>query len=205
MLCNKKENEFRTKTMLKTVLSMLVLGTVLMTGCGKGEEDTEQESGQRQEALDATGEAGTVEPIVFKGEDMEGNVVSSSVFSEAKLTMINVWATYCGPCLSEMPELGELAGEYDAKEFQLIGIVSDMMDGVEQEEFDMVVELIEQTGASYTHMLLNESLRDAFLTDVTAVPTTFFVDENGVVLDVVVGAMGKDDWKEKIDELLEDL
>ncbi len=69
----------------------------------------------------------------------------------------------------------------------------------------MVVELIEQTGASYTHMLLNESLRDAFLTDVTAVPTTFFVDENGVVLDVVVGAMGKDDWKEKIDELLEDL
>ena len=80
-----------------------------------------------------------------------------------------------------------------------------MMDGVEQEEFDMVVELIEQTGASYTHMLLNESLRDAFLTDVTAVPTTFFVDENGVVLDVVVGAMGKDDWKEKIDELLEDL
>ncbi len=187
--------------MLKTVLSMLVLGTVLMTGCGKGEEDTEQESGQRQEALDAAGEAGTAEPIVFKGEDMEGNVVSSSVFSEAKLTMINVWATYCGPCLREMPELGELAGEYDAKEFQLIGIVSDMMDGVEQEEF----ELIEQTGASYTHMLLNESLRDAFLTDVTAVPTTFFVDENGVVLDVVVGAMGKDDWKEKIDELLEDL
>ena len=107
MLCNKKENEFRTKTMLKTVLSMLVLGTVLMTGCGKGEEDTEQESGQRQEALDAAGEAGTAEPIVFKGEDMEGNVVSSSVFSEAKLTMINVWATYCGPCLREMPELGE--------------------------------------------------------------------------------------------------
>jgi thioredoxin-related protein len=43
------------------------------------------------------------------------------------------------------------------------------------------------------------------LTDVTAVPTTFFLDGEGNVLDTVVGAMDKESWKEKIDGLLEEL
>lgn len=42
------------------------------------------------------------------------------------------------------------------------------------------------------------------LSGVSAVPTTFFVNENGEILDTVVGAMDKDSWKEKIDGLLEE-
>ena len=67
---------------------------------------------------------------------------------------------------------------------------------------DMAEELIEQTGAAYTHLPINESLYNALLTDVAAVPTTFFFDENGVLLDTVVGAMEKSAWEEKIDGLL---
>ena len=42
------------------------------------------------------------------------------------------------------------------------------------------------------------------LSGVSAVPTTFFVNEKGEVLDTVVGAMDKDSWKEKIDGLLKE-
>lgn len=49
--------------------------------------------------------------IRFEGTDLRGNTVSSDIFSRFKLTMINVWATYCNPCLREMPDLGELAAE----------------------------------------------------------------------------------------------
>ena len=65
--------------------------------------------------------------------------------------------------------------------------------------------LIEMTGADYPHLLVNVSLYNALLTDVTAVPTTFFIDGEGKVLDTVVGARDKDSWRKLIDALLEDL
>ena len=144
------------------------------------------------------------ERVVFEGKDMEGNVVSSDIFAESKITMVNVWATYCNPCLSEMPGLGELAGEYESGDFQLIGIISDVQEGADQKALDVAANLIKQTNADYSHLLLNESLYYALLTEVTVVPTTFFIDENGVVLDVVIGARDKTAWKEKIDGLLEE-
>lgn len=140
--------------------------------------------------------------IAFETTDMDGNTVTADVFSQSKLSMVNVWATYCGPCLNEMPSLGELAAEYEPEEFQIIGIVSDVMEGDDQ---SYVESLIEETGADYTHLLLNESLYYALLTDVSVVPTTFFVDQEGTVLGAALGARDKTEWGDLIDGLLEEL
>lgn len=184
---------------------------IVLTGCSKTTKketppetqnaDQETEQTKAQEA-DAAEEAAA--GITFEAQDLEGNTVTESVFSDAKLTMVNVWATYCNPCLSEMPELGELAAEYDAAQFQIIGIVSDVQEGMEEEAVAYASSLVSQTGAAYPHLLLNESLFYAMLSEVSAVPTTFFIDEKGAVLDTVVGARDKDSWKEMIDELLEE-
>lgn len=182
---------------------------VLLAGCG-GENGTVAadrggDSSAQETAELLTEEDGSETPrIVFECQDMEGNTVSASVFTQSKLTMVNVWATYCNPCLSEMPGLGELAGEYEPDEFQIIGIISDVQEGGDAAALDNAAALIEQTGADYTHLLLNESVYYALLTDVAAVPTTFFVDENGVVVDTVIGAMEKSAWEEKINALLEE-
>lgn len=146
---------------------------------------------------------GALETLVFEGHDLEGNTVSSDILSDSRLTMINVWATYCNPCLSEMPGLGELAGAYDSEEFQIIGIISDVQEGADQSMLDLAADLVERTGADYTHLLLNESLYFALLTDVSAVPTTFFIDQEGNILDTVVGSMKKEAWEERIHALLE--
>ena len=143
--------------------------------------------------------------VSFEGKDMDGNTFSVENCADSRLTMINVWATYCNPCLSEMPELGELTKEYEAEDFQLIGIVSDVLEGQEDESLEYALSLIEETGADYPHLLLNESLYKGLLTEVTAVPTTFFLNKDGEILDVIVGAMDKSKWKEKIDALLEEL
>lgn len=185
-----------------------LLSVVLLAGCGakNTEENADADilQGTKREETSAVlqGEE-EAEKISFTGQDMEGNQVSSDVFSNVRLTMVNVWATYCNPCLSEMPELGELAGAYGEGEFQIIGIISDVMEGADQETIDAAKDLIEQTGAGYTHLLLNESVYRALLTEVSVVPTTFFIDENGVVVDTVLGAMDKSAWEERIDALLE--
>ena len=117
--------------------------------------------------------------------------------------MLNVWATYCNPCLNEMPGLGELAGAYASEDFQLIGIISDVSEDADEAVLQYASDLVEETGAGYPHLLLNESLYTALLTEVSAVPTTFFVDQDGQVLDTVVGAMERSAWEEKINALLE--
>ena len=191
------------------ILAVLA-GAVLLGGCTGNTSDndkkTESVSG-KQESSGTNASSGKSDslplPVTFEAADMEGNEVSSSIFSESKLTMINVWATYCNPCLQEMPDLGELSGEYDSGEFQIIGVISDVQEGADQDTLDKASSLIEQTGADYPHLLLNESLYEAMLTEVTAVPTTFFFDSIGMVLDTLVGSRDKDEWKEIIDALLE--
>ena len=191
-----------------------ILVAVMLCGCadGIGKKGTENEEG----SIEAGGEAQKgeeqesveeppAEPLVFEGQDLDGNAVTSDIFSQSKLTMINVWATYCNPCLREMPDLGELAGEYDTADFQLIGIVSDVQENGSEDKLEKAVSLVEKTGADYPHLLLNESLYSALVVNVSGVPTTFFVDENGVVLGAVAGSYEKSVWKEIIDGLLEEL
>lgn len=185
----------------KLCLLSLAFSALLLTGCAetKMHENAEEET---DSALSSESESSSAS-ITFEAQDLEGNTVSAEIFSETKLTMINVWATYCNPCLQEMPGLGELATEYDPEKFRIVGVISDVMEGADQKSLDLAADLIEQTKADYTHLLLNESLYYALLTDVSAVPTTFFIDENGEILDTVIGSMEKSAWEEKINAILE--
>lgn len=182
-------------------LACCILSAALLCGCaGAGAGEAGKAAEKTSKAAENASQAG----IVFEGQDMEGNPVSSDIFSGSRLTMVNVWATYCSPCLNEMPELGELAKEYDTEDFQIIGVVSNVPEDADEEKQGLVEVLIGQTGADYPHLLSNQSLNDGLLADVVAVPTTFFIDQEGNLLDTVVGAKEKSVWKEMIDGFLEE-
>lgn len=191
----------------KIYFMLLVVSALLLGGCGKPDETGGTGSGQTSESVSSE-EASSQEEhsgiIVFEGQDIQGNEVTSDIFGNARLTMVNVWATFCNPCLREMPDLGELAGEYDSGEFQIIGVISDVQAG-DEDMITQASDLIARTGADYTHLLLNESLYYALLTEVTGVPTTFFINENGELLGTVEGAKEKSVWEEIINGLLEEL
>ena len=193
------------KKMYKCCAPLLATSLLFLGACANIPARNHTESIPAGEAEDGwSSESGeSTVSVALEARDMEGNTVSSDIFSQTRLTMINVWATYCNPCLREMPDLGELAGEYGADEFRIVGVISDVMEGSDQKILDYAADLVEQTGADYPHLLRNESLYYALLTDVGAVPTTFFIDENGVILDTVVGSMKKSAWEEKINGLLE--
>lgn len=213
MFGREKKIIWKNKYAAYVLSALLLTGTLSSCATGNGGRGMEGEVSQDKNQSSGTEEAQIQEATVdFEGQDIAGNTITSDIFGQSKLTMINVWATYCNPCLSEMPELGELAGEYDASQFQLIGIISDVMEetkGVDAEKAEKAKEeaknLIEITGADYPHLLLNASLFNALLSDVTAVPTTFFIDQEGNILGQVVGARDKDSWKEIIDAFLEEL
>ena len=196
----------------KILFGLLLLSLVLLCGCGgdsgklpagTAPETEPTDESQETPAPEDSSPEGESEPIyiTFEGTDLKGNPVSQEIFPQSRRTMVNVWATYCNPCLNEMPGLGELAAEHDGSEFQIIGIVSDVREGDDQ---TLVESLVQETGADYTHLLANDSIDQALLSSVSAVPTTFFFNQDGVYLGGVVGSAEKSDWEELIHELLEE-
>lgn len=167
------------------------------------EADSETETVNEIEK-EETGEEAEEEPYVvsFTATTVDGEELTSECFSQSKITMLNVWATYCNPCLSEMPDLGEIALSYDTSEFQIIGIVSDVVEGDSEEAVQGVKDLIEETKADYPHVLLSESLYMNLVGAVDSVPTTFFVNQKGEMLGYVLGAQSKETWEGIINELL---
>lgn len=204
--------------MKKRFLVLMMVG-LLLAGCGGNADsgNVDGNGGLQGGANSVTGESGAGEAstenateqqvYVLKFTDavtVDGGKMSADVFANSKLTMINVWATFCGPCINEMPDLGEIAGAYDAADFQMIGIVSDAVEG----DADMLAEateIIEETGANYPHLLLNEELYMNLVGASDSVPTTYFFNQEGELLGYLVGAQSKAAWEEIIDGLLEEM
>ncbi len=204
-------------------LAILLLAGFLFTGCGasdskdktsENQEQTQTENiNQIQDAVndensDTESEPKTEQPVYvldFEGTTIDGETMTSECFADSKLTMINVWATFCNPCLSEMPDLGEIANSYDTAEFQMIGIISDVLEDSDEAAFEEAKELIEQTNADYPHLLLNEELYVNLVGASDSVPTTYFFNQKSELLGYLVGAQSKETWEEIIHGLLEEM
>ena len=141
----------------------------------------------------------------FSAQDLEGNALDQSMLQGHTMTMVNVWATFCTPCISEMPDLGTLAQEYEDQGVQVVGLVSDVIDmegNLDQDQMELAREIVDSTSANYTHLVPSVDLY-GLLYQISSVPTTFFVDETGAqVGGTYIGAKDKDQWQEIIDQLL---
>ena len=169
--------------------------TAALSGCQGG--------GEEQEQAGAAPSAGYFSDFELETFDRESTVTEAQ-FEDYDLTMINIWATFCGPCINEMPDLQELSEEYADKGLQVMGLCSDVYTGEGIDERLMLEgeEVLSVTGAEYLQVIPNSDTAEELLSDVLAVPTTYFVDSEGNTLKIVIGAKSKEDWKTIIDGLL---
>lgn len=172
---------------------------------GAGETTAEAPA---QEPEEPASEASFTEFASFTARDIYGNQLDETVLNGTVLTMINIWGTYCGPCLEEMPDLGDLARDYDPARFQIIGIPIDVMADettADEEQLSYARELVDATGADYTHLLPEGALLGV-LYKIEYIPTTIFVDENGrQVGETLVGSRTRAEWTKIIDGLLTEM
>ena len=189
---------------------LAVLMTLSLAACAKDAADPPppaETSSQSASQGESGGEGETVGILSqFTASDLDGNEVTQSLFEGHPVTMVNVWATFCGPCLGEMPELGELHQEYADQDFQIVGIVTDTLaqDGsISSTQVELAKQIVQETGAEYTHLLPSEDLIASLLWQIDSVPTTLFVDETGALIGKgYLGARSKEAWKEIIEEKL---
>ncbi len=192
---------------------MLMTVTILMSGCGSMDKTSEQEtfdnSGTEEPVMEYGDAEGSSEEAVsskeetlfglFYTQSLDGEDVTEEIFSEAKLTMVNIWGTFCGPCIQEMPDLGELDRAYAEEGFQIVGLISD----VDQPKDETAMEIVESTNVDYVNMIASQDLNNNVLQYVSVVPTTVFVDSEGMMVGgVYSGSRDMAAWAEIVDELL---
>ncbi len=123
--------------------------------------------------------------LTFETRDLDGNPVKSeALFKQNKITMLNIWATWCEPCKAELEELGEIARRLPEQNCALVGMLYDSADEGAVEEGKA---LLKENRADYLNLMFPEGYEKQ-LGKQLAFPTTLMVDSSGTVLGSIEGA-----------------
>ena len=171
------------------------------------ESDTVPEDGstdENQDSADNTESTLTPAPLSdLELTDQFGNIHTLADY-KGKVIFLNFWATWCGPCRNEMPDIQKLYEEYSAQgegaEVVILGVAGP---GIGQEgSADEIASFMEENGYTYT-VLMDESGEMFSQYGVSAFPTTFMIDKDGNVYGYVPGQMTEDIMRSIIDQTLE--
>lgn len=146
----------------------------------------------------------------FSTKDIFGNTYTQDVFKENDLTLVNVFTTWCSPCVEEIPELEKLRQEYEKKNIKLgvVGVVLDVetKNGTDEGALERAQTLYKKSEAQFPFLIPDEGNMNGRLTGIESFPESFFVDKNGnIVSDPYIGANSKDQWSKIIDKELANL
>lgn len=153
------------------------------------------DSDQAANAENITAEPPSWNPdIDFSTIDTNGKEWTSELFAQAELTMMNMWAYWCPPCVSELPDLQRLSDNYRDKGLQIIGV---SMEDYEEGNIKTMTDL----GITYPTLRLTEDM-DAKMNR-GYIPATLFVDNEGHIIgSLYIGSKSYEDWAGIIDSLL---
>ncbi|MHB1050540.1 MAG: TlpA family protein disulfide reductase [Bacteroidota bacterium] len=191
--------------MTKKIIA-LSLFTLLLIGCApKKHDDNAGAAGANKTgtalsnvamvtSVQAPGATGTPD---FSWNDQSGSSVLFSDISRGKPVLLNFWATWCGPCVKEMPDLVELSKEYEAKGALVIGISLDK----DSDVMKLVAEFAKDKQVTYPLIVDNGELEKAF-GGIRAIPTTFYIDKNGKIVEKLIGMQSKARFAQGLDALL---
>lgn len=179
---------------------------ILLNGCGSGEKNSPRNQSTSEEdgkEADNSGEKAASETEETLGEfsvkDIEGNTYTQEMFADYDLTMVNVFTTWCSPCVSEIPDLEKLHNEMEEQGVNVVGIVLDAVDAfgkADEEVVETAKLLAEKTGAAYPFLIPDEGYLNGRLLGINAVPETFFVDKEGNITgETYSGSRSLEDWK----------
>lgn len=127
----------------------------------------------------------------FALTDLQGRSVKLSDL-RGKAVVLNFWATWCPPCKEEIPWFVELQKRYGAQGLQVVGVSMD--DDGDQKN---VAKFASENSMNYPVLLGKEAVAQQY-GGIDYLPTTFYIDRNGVVMDRVLGQPGRDEIEQNV-------
>ena len=134
----------------------------------------------------------------FVTTDLDGNEISSmDLFAQHEITVLNVWASWCGPCQGELPELEALNQRLASKDCAVVGL---LYDGDEPEAVQDAKAVMNEKGVTYLVICPPENVDDIF--DLQCYPTTFYISRDGNFIGSPTEGADVEENEMKVDEYL---
>lgn len=126
-------------------------------------------------------------------KDMNGAAVRLADY-KGKVIVINFWATWCGPCQTEIPELVDMYAEFKDKDVVLLGISID-------DTPETLQKYAQQKGMNYPVLLMQDDVDEAY-GPIFGVPITFFIGRDGAISRKHLGPITREQVEREIKALL---
>jgi len=163
----------------RAILPVILTLVLLVTGCSAGPEPPDGESPTAPAGGTQVGnQVGNLAPD-FQLQNLDGQTVSLGNL-RGKPVLINFWATWCSPCVFEMPYIQEIYEEWSDEGLVVLAI---NIGGTSSQ----VKEFLQSHNLSFT-VLLDTKQDVARRYNIQYIPTTFFIDKEGIIQAVKVGA-----------------
>ena len=189
----------KKKNLLLTLLALaLLLGGASALYARLGRDGTAAPAAV-QSARPTGGEAADDAPAPapdFTVYDIDGNAVHLSDFAGTPV-VLNFWASWCGPCKSEMPDFDQAAAAYDG---QVQFLMVNLTDGA-RETVDSATNYVTEQGFSFP-VFYDTDTDAAMAYRVFSIPTTYFIDSDGYAVARLVGATDGETLAQGIDLML---
>jgi cytochrome c biogenesis protein CcmG/thiol:disulfide interchange protein DsbE len=130
----------------------------------------------------------------FSLPDITGKTVTLAGL-KGRVVAVNFWATWCGPCREEIPDLAKVYAAHRNRCFEMLGVAE------ESGARDEVVAVAEKLGVNYP-VLLDDDTKVGDLFKIEAYPRTFLIDADGNVRQVFEGQVERDDLEKALAPLL---
>jgi peroxiredoxin len=108
-----------------------------------------------------------------------------------KAVVLNFWATWCPPCKVELPWFVDLQKQYGGQGLEIVGISED------EGGKDKVAQFVKEMGVNYTIAVDDDSVAEKY-GDVEDLPTTFYIDRNGKIVEFAMGLVDRSEIETKM-------
>lgn len=175
----------------KKILAAITAAVIVLTvfaACEARKADEANDTGNNAASVSEQDNApenksGITSPNSFTATTLDGGEYTSDSFSEADVTVINIWSLTCGPCIREMPEIAEYAKTLPDN----IRLITWCLDGAYDVEYTK--ELLSSSGYEGITIIGGDGDLEKMYADIMYTPTTLFVDSAGnIVGEALIGS-----------------